>query len=77
MGEVLKWVGLISMGWFSSMFVLTLLRDAGLLLAWLAGALGGVQVRWNALLPWSALAVLAMATGTSLVGFLNARRTAA
>ncbi|WP_307647034.1 metallophosphoesterase [Variovorax boronicumulans] len=76
MGEVLKWVGLISMGWFSSMFVLTLLRDAGLLLAWLAGALGLVQVRWNALLPWSALAVLAMATGTSLVGFLNARRTA-
>ncbi|MCR6478936.1 metallophosphoesterase [Variovorax sp. ZS18.2.2] len=75
-GEVLKWVGLISMGWFSSMFVLTLLRDAGLLLAWLAGALGFVQMRWNALLPWSALAVLAMATGTSLVGFLNARRTA-
>ncbi|UVH57446.1 metallophosphoesterase [Variovorax paradoxus] len=75
-GEVLKWVGLISMGWFSSMFVLTLVRDAGLLLTWLASALGGVQVQWNALQPWSALAVLAMATATSVVGFLNARRTA-
>ncbi|MGJ7537000.1 MULTISPECIES: metallophosphoesterase [unclassified Variovorax] len=75
-GEVLKWVGLISMGWFSSMFVLTLVRDAGLLLTWLASALGGVQVQWNALRPWSALAVLAMATATSVIGFLNARRTA-
>jgi predicted MPP superfamily phosphohydrolase len=75
-GEVLKWVGLISMGWFSSMFVLTLVRDAGLLLTWLASALGGVQVHWNALQPWSALAVLAMATATSVIGFLNARRTA-
>ncbi|BEP45754.1 MULTISPECIES: metallophosphoesterase [Variovorax] len=75
-GSVLKWTGLISMGWFSSMFVLTLVRDAGLLLAWLAGAVGGVQVQWATLLPWSALAVLAMATATSAVGFLNARRTA-
>jgi len=75
-GNLLKWTGLISMGWFSSMFVLTLVRDAGLLLAWLAGAIGGVQVQWSALLPWSALAVLAMATATSAVGFLNARRTA-
>ncbi|WP_132755655.1 metallophosphoesterase [Variovorax atrisoli] len=74
--DLLKWTGLISMGWFSSMFVLTLVRDAGLLLAWLAGAVGGLQVPWNALLPWSALAVLVVATATSVVGFLNARRTA-
>ncbi|WP_422084263.1 metallophosphoesterase [Variovorax sp.] len=76
MGEAIKWIGLISMGWFSSMFVLTLARDAGLLLTWLAGALGGVQVQWNTLRPWTALAVLAVATATSAVGFLNARRTA-
>ena len=43
LGNTIKWVGLISMGWFSSMFVLTLARDAGLLLAWLASALGGLQ----------------------------------
>ncbi|WP_354397020.1 metallophosphoesterase [Variovorax sp. OAS795] len=76
LGNTLKWVGLISMGWFSSMFVLTLVRDAGLLLAWLASALGGLQVRWDMWLPWTALAVLAMATGSSLIGFINARRTA-
>jgi predicted MPP superfamily phosphohydrolase len=76
LGNTLKWVGLISMGWFSSMFVLTVARDAGLLIAWLASALGGLQVRWDAGLPWSALAVLALATGTTLIGFSNARRTA-
>ena len=27
-----KWLGLLCMGWFSSMFVLTMARDAGLLL---------------------------------------------
>jgi predicted MPP superfamily phosphohydrolase len=75
-GEVLKWIGLISMGWFSSMFVLTLVRDAGLLLTWLASALGLVQVPWDTLLPWSALAVPAIASFTSLIGFINARRTA-
>lgn len=75
-GNLLKWTGLISMGWFSSMFVLTLVRDAGLALTWLAGAVGGIQVQWNALLPWSALAVLALATATSAIGFFNARRTA-
>lgn len=76
MGEALKWVGLISMGWFSSVFVLTLARDAGLLLTWLASVLGGLQVPWSTLRPWTALAVLAMATATSAIGFLNARRTA-
>jgi predicted MPP superfamily phosphohydrolase len=59
------------------MFVLTLVRDAGLLLTWLAGALAGLQVSWNAVLPWSAMAVLVVATLASFVGFLNARRTAA
>ncbi|MDZ4357107.1 MAG: metallophosphoesterase, partial [Variovorax sp.] len=71
-GETLHWVGLISMGWFSSLFILTLVRDLGLLLAWLASALGGLQVP-DAVAPWSALAVLALATGVSLVGFFNAR----
>src|SRR5688500_11382163 len=75
--DALKWTGLISMGWFSSMFVLTLVRDTGLLLTWLAGALAGLQVSWNAVLPWSAMAVLVVATLASFVGFLNARRTAA
>jgi predicted MPP superfamily phosphohydrolase len=76
LGNTLQWVGLISMGWFSSMFVLTVARDAGLLIAWLASAVGGLQVRWDAGLPWSALAVVVLATATTLIGFINARRTA-
>ncbi|AGU47139.1 putative membrane-bound metallophosphoesterase [Variovorax paradoxus B4] len=75
-GELLQWTGLISMGWFSSLFVSTLLRDAGLLLAWLASVLSGAAVPWHAVLPWSAMAVLVLATLVSMVGFLNARRTA-
>ncbi|WP_309933527.1 metallophosphoesterase [Variovorax paradoxus] len=75
-GELLQWTGLISMGWFSSLFVSTLLRDAGLLLAWLASVLFGAPVPWHVVLPWSAMAVLVLATLVSMVGFLNARRTA-
>ncbi|MDQ0573222.1 putative MPP superfamily phosphohydrolase [Variovorax paradoxus] len=74
--EALQWTGLISMGWFSSMFVLTLVRDAGLALVWVASALAGLPVPWSAVLPWSAMAVLVVATLASAVGFLNARRTA-
>lgn len=75
-GQLLQWTGLISMGWFSSTFVLTLVRDAGLLLAWALGAVAGVAVPWQTVLPWSALGVLALATLVSVLGFLNARRTA-
>jgi len=74
--EVWKWIGLLSMGWFSSMIVLTLLRDAGLLLAWLASAGGGIAVDWPWLEAWSAAGVPLLATTTSLIGFVNARRTA-
>lgn len=77
--DVLKWVGLISMGWFSSMFVLTALRDMALLATWAlnhAFAASGHAVDWTTLRPWSAVAVLGIATATSLIGFVNARRTA-
>jgi uncharacterized protein len=71
-----KWIGLLSMGWFSSMLVLTLLRDAGLLLGWLALRISGATIDEAAWLGWSAAAVPLLATAVSLVGFLNARRTA-
>lgn len=74
--DVLKWVGLVSMGWFSSMFVLTVLRDVGLLLTLGIGAAIGLVIDWPALREWSAVAVLGAATATSLIGFVNARRTA-
>ena len=72
-----KWLGLISMGWFSSMFMLTVARDAGLLLAWGASAVTGVALdglRWQS---WTAAAVPLLATAITLIGFFNARRTAA
>ena len=64
------------MGWFSSMFVLTMARDAGLLLTWLVTALGGWSIDWPRGQAWSAAAVPLLATLISLIGFLNARRTA-
>jgi uncharacterized protein len=81
---VLTWLGLIFMGLFSSLFVLTLLRDAMLVLAWLAswlGALMGVDAdAAHALLgafqSWSAAAVPLLGLGVTAWGFWNARRTA-
>jgi len=73
-------IGLIAIGLFSSLLVLTLLRDLGLVLltlverfepAWLsAGALQAAEVA-------SARAVAGLALFASAWGFLNARRTAA
>lgn len=74
--DTLRWIGLISMGWFSSMAVLTLLRDVGLLLTWAVAALGGLAIDWPRWRQWSAAVVPLAATATSLIGFFNARRTA-
>src|SRR6476660_1221449 len=55
--DVWKWIGLISMGWFSSLLLLTVLRDAALLLGWLGTSLSGATLdgaRWRL---WSAAAV--------------------
>jgi predicted MPP superfamily phosphohydrolase len=66
----LTWAGLLSMGFFSSLLVLTLLRDVLLLILTLAGASGPALVRDTAFgVPLLALAVTA-------IGFINARRLA-
>ncbi|KAF1043411.1 hypothetical protein [Xylophilus sp.] len=70
-GPVWSWIGLLAMGWFSSLFVLTLLRDLGLIAAWAGGWLQGGAVAAD-----SAAAVVLAATLASLAGFWNARRTA-
>ncbi len=64
----LAWAGLLAMGSFSSLFVLAVLREVGLLAAY---ALDGFQFR-----GWSALAVPVLAAAFTLVGFVNARRRA-
>lgn len=65
----LAWAGMIAMGSFSSLFVLTFMRDAGLLIAY---ALGRFELQ-----TWSAAAAPLLAALFTLVGFINARRTAA
>lgn len=77
LADQLSWAGLLCMGLFSSLFVLTLLRDAAFTLLWLANWL---QPGWLPLAQWhswSAQAVPVLGGLVTLLGFLNARRTAA
>ena len=72
LAERLVWAGSLTMGLFSSLFVLTLLRDIGL-------AVGMFvlpdEVR-KAAVGWSAVAVPVLAVLATLIGFINARRRA-
>ena len=74
------WLGLLLMGLFSSLFVLTLLRDVFLVLAWLLTwlfSLGGVAlVSLDELQAYSAAAVPVLALVATAWGFWSARRTA-
>ncbi|MEO7117241.1 MAG: metallophosphoesterase [Caldimonas sp.] len=70
------WVGLIAMGWFSSMFVLTLARDVGLLAAIALDAVRPGLVALSAFAIGTARAVAFGAVLVTLWGFVNARRTA-
>ena len=77
LAHLLNWAGLLCMGLFSSLLVLTLLRDAALGVLWLADLLapGALPLaQWRSL---SAQAVALLAGLVTLLGFLNARRTAA
>ena len=82
--SAMTWLGLIFMGLFSSLFVLTLLRDAMLVLAWLASAISSLlgvdadaaHALLESLQTWSAAAVPLLGLGVTAWGFWNARRTA-
>jgi len=63
-----SWAGMLALGAFSTLLVLTLLRDAVLLLAWPFGIAG--------LAAGSASAVLVGAALFMAIGVFNARRTA-
>ena len=70
-------LGWLGMGFFSSLLLLTLLRDGGLLLM-LAGQVAGLNGPLSAALRnASALAIWLLAMGVTLWGFVGARRTAA
>jgi predicted MPP superfamily phosphohydrolase len=71
----LAWLGMGLMGWFSSLFVLTVLRDAVLLPAAIV-RLAGVPALP---IPWvdaSAAGVVVLAAAATLAGLWNARRPA-
>jgi predicted MPP superfamily phosphohydrolase len=70
------WTGLMAMGFFSSLFVMTLLRDVLLLAAWAVDAMRGLPPAIAGLRGASALAVPILALLITLVGLFNARRRA-
>lgn len=73
----LSWVGLLLMGLFSSLFVLTLARDVALLVLWMVDALVPVALPLAQWRTTSAEAVPVLALLVTMLGFLNARRTPA
>jgi predicted MPP superfamily phosphohydrolase len=75
--RALAWSGVIGMGLFSSLFVLTFLRDLGLGAVAIVDAIAPGSLPSAAFALWSARAVPLLATFVTLCGFVNARRTAA
>ena len=68
--EQLAWTGLLSMGFFSSLFVLTLMRDVLLFGLYLTGY-GNPEITRG-----SAIGVPLLALLVTIIGFINARRVA-
>ena len=76
-GARVAWAGLIAMGAFSTLFVLTLLRDVGLAIALTIAAMTEVAMPMAAIVHDSAIAVPMMTALVTAIGYLNARRVAA
>lgn len=75
LADTLAWVGLLAMGFFSSLLVLTVLREPLLLAAvWLLPASILPAADFLALSHASAVAVPLLAAVLTLIGFFNARR---
>ncbi|HEX7436991.1 MAG TPA: metallophosphoesterase, partial [Caldimonas sp.] len=77
LSDRLAWVGLLFMGLFSSLFVLTLLRDIVLLLGAAVVALRPAAFSFDVLVTLTAAAVPLLGLVVTLLGLVNARRTAA
>jgi len=72
----LMWAGLVAIGAFSTLLVLTFVRDVGLLAALGVAALLPGDVPLGLLARWSATAVPVTTALLTLIGFFNARRVA-
>ncbi|WP_341676720.1 metallophosphoesterase [Niveibacterium sp. SC-1] len=70
LSDRLAWIGLMAMGLFSSLLVLTFLRDIGLLVA---GAIIDIPAAW---ISGTAAAVPLLSLIASAAGYANARRVA-
>lgn len=77
MAHVLTWAGLLCMGVFSSLFALMVLRELLLLGVNFAEWLWPGQTGLDAVRNLSVLAVAPLALAMTVMGFWNARRTAA
>jgi len=76
LSTVLTWLGLLCMGLFSSLLVLTLLREVFLLAAWFVHWLWPQAVALQTLQINTAIALPVLALIVTALGFWNARRTA-
>jgi predicted MPP superfamily phosphohydrolase len=76
LSDTLAWVGLPFLGLFSSLFVFTVLRDAVLLLAWIASLIAPRGLPLEGFRTLTAAAVPLLGIAVTFIGFLNARRTA-
>jgi hypothetical protein len=74
--DLLAWAALLAMGFFSSLFVLTLARDLALLAGLGIDALVPGGIGLGATARRSAVAVPLVAAAITLLGFANARRRA-
>lgn len=75
-GDALGWVGYLAMGVFSSLFVLTVLRDVLLGGAGLLNMIWPDTVAMSPLREYSVVGVIAVTAVASLIGVFNARRLA-
>lgn len=72
--EIVMTAAFIALGFLSSLFVLTLLRDVVLAVVWIASQFALIDI--STILVWSAFAVPIAATLMTVLGLINARRTA-
>src|SRR3954471_3009428 len=71
---MLAWTGLIAMGMFSSLFVLTLIRDVALLAGFTVSIVAQIEEPLRQFRHWSAAAVPLLAALFTAIGFVNARK---
>ena len=74
--DTLTWIGLLFMGLFSSLLVLTALRDVVLAATWLVSLAAPLAIDRDSLRTVTAVAVPLLGFVITLLGFINARRTA-